>query len=136
LINHFSARIEKASVVKYISNLKSLKNLRVQSLGEISALTLMVMCSNKLLELKTFECTNPDYETNVLFNWPKPTNIDKLTVGCNLYSLSNLLLQTPKLKYLNVKLTNYGPEDSISTDSPLPMMMNLIHLKMEIHFVS
>jgi hypothetical protein len=93
----------------------------------------MVICCNDLPELKSFECKSSDYETTVLFNWPRPTNIENLTVDCILYSFSNLLVQTPKLKYLNVKLTNYGPGQ---IDSSIPIMMNLIHLKMNIRFIS
>jgi len=126
----------KSAVVKFICNLKSLINLRVQALGEIFNLILMVICGNGLPELKSFECTSPDYETTVIFNWPMPTNIEYLTVECILYSFGNLLLQTPKLKYLNVNLTNYGPEESILIDSSLPIMNNLTYLKMEIRFVS
>ncbi|CAF1038020.1 unnamed protein product [Rotaria sp. Silwood1] len=132
----YRVRIKKSSVVKYISNLKSLKNLCVQALGEIHDLILMVICSNGLPELKSFECTNPEYETNVMFTWPRQTNIESLTVECILYSLSYLLLQTPKLKYLNIKLTNFGPEELTITALPIPMMINLIHLKMETHFIS
>jgi len=126
----------KSAVVKYISNLKSLKNLHVEAIDDINNLVLMIICGNGLCALKSFECTSPDHETNVIFNWPRPTNVEYLTVDCTLYGLSNLLVQTPKLKYFNVKLTNYGPGQSILTDSSLPIMMNLTHLKMHICFVS
>src|SRR5690349_2132007 len=101
---NFLSFLEKASVVKYISNLKSLKNLRVQSVGEIHDLILMIFCSIELSELKSFECTNPEYPTSIIFTWPQQTNIENLTVECVLYGFGNLLLQTPKLKYLNVEL--------------------------------
>ncbi|UJR08601.1 hypothetical protein I4U23_012860 [Adineta vaga] len=129
-------RKDKASVVKYISNLKSLKHLCIQSIGEIDVLTLAIFCGNILPELKSYECTNSDEETNVLFVWGSKTKIEQMTIGCILYSLSNLLIQTPNLQYLNMKLTNFGPEDTTLTSVPLPMMINLVHLKLEIHFVS
>ncbi|CAF3266090.1 unnamed protein product [Rotaria socialis] len=59
--------IKKPSVVQYISNLKLLKNLRVQTLGQIHGLTLMVICANGLPELKSSECTNPEYESGAIF---------------------------------------------------------------------
>jgi hypothetical protein len=96
----------------------------------------MVLCCNELPKLKSFECTNPEFFTTVIFTWPKQTNIEHLTVECTLHSFSNLLLQTPKLKYLNIDLINYAPIESIPTDPPLPIMMNLTQLKMEIHFIS
>ncbi len=122
--------------MKYISKLKSLKNLRVQSKGEIYQLTIMIFCSNELPELKSFECTNSEYPTTVIFISAKKTNIENLTADCILYNLSNVLLQTPKLKYLNVDLTTYGPVEPMETEFPLPMMMNLTELKMKIHFIS
>jgi hypothetical protein len=96
----------------------------------------MIFCSNGLPELKSFECINSEYQTNVIFPGRQQTNIESLTVDCILYTLCNLLLSTPKLKYLNIILSYYGPHEWTSTHSPLPMMMNLIDLKMEIHFVS
>ncbi|CAF1226827.1 unnamed protein product [Rotaria magnacalcarata] len=102
---------KKPSVVKCISNFKLLKNLRVQTLGQIHDLTLMVICANGLPELRSFECTNPEYETDVIVTWPKPTNIENVEVDCILYSLSNVLLETPKLKYLNIKLVDFEPEE-------------------------
>jgi hypothetical protein len=128
--------IAKSAVVKFISNLKSLRKLDIQAVDDIFDLVLMVICANDLPELKSFECTSSDYETTVLFKWPTSTNIENLTVDCILYGLGDLLVQTPKLKYLNVKLTNYGPGQSVLTDASLPMMMSLTHLKMNIRFVS
>jgi len=72
----------------------------------------------------------------LLLTWPRQTNIENLTVECVVYTFGNLLSQTPKLKYLNVDLTTYGPSESTLTDLPLPMMMNLTELKMKIHFLS
>lgn len=128
--------IEKSSVVKFLSKLKSLKNLRIQAIGEIDDLTLLIFCSNKLSELKSYECINSEYSTTVIFTWPIQTNIEYLTIDCILYNLSNILLQTPKLKYLNINLTNFQPEDRTKTNSSLPLMINLKDLKMKIHFVS
>ena len=113
-----------------------MKNLRIQALNEIHDLTLMIICINALPKLKSYECTNPDCQTAVIFTWPEQTNIEDLTIECVLYGLSNILLQTPKLKYLNVNLINYGPAEFILTDAPLPLMKDLIHLKMQISFVS
>lgn len=130
----FFLLVEKSAVVKFISNLKSLRKLHVQALGEIHDLVLMVIFCNELPELKSFECTTWDYDNTVLFNGPIPSNIENLTIDCSLYNLTNLLVQTPKLKYLNVTLINYGLEPSVLTDSST--MMSLIHLKMNIYFVS
>jgi hypothetical protein len=132
----FSYTIDKSSAVKFISQLKSLRNLRIQSIGEIQTLIIMIFCLNGLPELKSFECINSEYQTNVIFPGCQPTNIESLTVDCVLYNLSNLLLQTPKLKYLNIILTNYGPNEWTLMSSPLPMMMNLVDLRMEIPFIS
>lgn len=111
-------------------------NLRVQAIDEINDLILMVICCNELPKLKSFECINSEYSTSVIYTWPKQTNIEHLTVESILHSFSNLLLQTPKLKYLNIDLTNFEPEDSIPTNPSLPIMMNLKELKMKIHFIS
>jgi hypothetical protein len=59
--------IDRGSVVRYISNLKSLKNLRVQAIDGIDVLIIMIFHFNELTELKSFECTSPDYSTNVIF---------------------------------------------------------------------
>jgi hypothetical protein len=126
--------VEKASVVKYISNLKSLKNLRIQAVDEMHDLTIMIFCSNKLPELKSYECRNSEHITSVLFCWPTQTNIEDLTVECVLHGLGNILLQTPKLKYLNIVLT--GLLETIEYDQPFPIMMNLIYLKIKIYLLS
>jgi hypothetical protein len=73
---NISSFIEKAPVVKYISKLKSLKNLRIEALGEIYDLSLVVFCSNDLPKLKSYECINSEHITSVIFTWPTQTNIE------------------------------------------------------------
>ncbi|CAF1173490.1 unnamed protein product [Adineta ricciae] len=126
----------KASIVKYISNLPTLKNLCIQAVGDIDVLTLAIFCENILPQLKSYECINFDQETHVSSAYGPQTSIEQLMVGCMLYKLPNLLTQTPKLQYLNIKLTNVGPADTTLLSSPLPTMTNLIHLKLEIRSVS
>lgn len=128
--------IEKSSVVKFLTKFKSLKNLRIQSIGENDQLTLMIFCSNELPNLLSYESKNREYPTVVIFTYPRKTNIEYLTVDCTLYNLSNILIQTPKLRYLNLDLTTYGQDDRTETQSPLPKMMFLTHLTLNIHFIS
>ena len=108
----------------------------MQAVDEMHDLTTMIFCSNKLPELKSYECINSEHITSVLFCWPTQTNIEDLTVECVLHGLGNILLQTPKLKYLNIDLINYGLLESAEYDQPFPIMMNLIYLKIKIHYLS
>lgn len=123
-------------MVKYISNLQRLQHLHVHSRGEIVELTFLVLCSGTLCELKSYECTNPDEETNVMFPSNIKTNIERLTVDCVTYGLGNLLLQTPRLQYLHLHLTDLGPKDFLLTSSPLPILTQLVHLKLHMDSVS
>ena len=128
--------IERGSIVRYISNLKTLQNLRVQAVDSLTFLTIMIFHFNELPNIKSLECTSPGHRTDVIFPSPQRTNIESLTVECITPSLNSILLQTPKLQYLNVKVTNNKPEWSVSFLDPLPVMKNLTHLKMKIFSLS
>ena len=96
----------------------------------------MISSSNNRPTLISYESKNTEYPTVIFFTYPKPTNIEYLTIDSTLYNLSSILLQTPKLRYIDLDLTTYGREDQTETQFPLPKMMFLTHLSLNMHFIS
>lgn len=127
---------KNSSVVKCILKLKSLVNLHIQSTGSIEELIMMIIGYNTLPNLKSFECLNSEYLTTLLFTWPEQTNIEHLKVQCLLQGLDCLLQQTPKLKYLDIDLTNCEPDGTVLSTASFPKMMNLTQLTMKMHILS